>query len=87
MPTVNQRLARAQAADPGVFLPKLARQLDILARDVSLLCSSYDTDSITYVRDLLSVLAPIVRGDVKLGPDAVEAIDGLVGMLTPEEEL
>jgi hypothetical protein len=81
VPAVNERLARAQAAGPDVFLPKLARQLEILARDAGLFCAYHDTKSLAYVRDLLDVLAPIVRGDIELGSETTEAIDSLVALL------
>jgi hypothetical protein len=82
VPTVNQRLARAQAADPEIFLPKLARQIEILARDLSLFFINHDATSLAPVRDMLDALAPVVRGDIGLDSDAIEAIDGLVSLLS-----
>jgi hypothetical protein len=84
VPTVNQRLARAQAVTPDIFLPKLARQIEILARDAGLFCMHHDATSLAPVRELLDALAPVVRGDVGLGPDAIKAIDGLIALLTLE---
>jgi hypothetical protein len=86
VPTVSERLARAQAADPDIFLPKLARQLEIASRDVGLFCGYHQTNSLTKVADLVSALAPIVGHDLELDSETIEAIEGLVALLRKDED-